>query len=429
MTNAIIFSARTFAVSTTSLLCFLFGTSISLVIPPEISLEDAEQMALDLDPDVQAFLARADAYEHLAASTVELPDAQLRIGLMNYPLEHGDFRTEGMTHAVIGVRQSIPPRGLRPALYDMNEYLAKEQDYKSVNHVLEITHKVRYAWLDAHYHELRWTLIEKSDELFDDLLHLARTLYSTGDGNKSDILEIELEQFKIDDSKIDVSQDLEHAIISLREYIGIKSDFRVSNTLPDWNSVPALSDLRPALAEHPLVVALSARADSFEAQRRAEESELNRKWMVDFSYAYRDGGLLSSESRSDLISATISFSLPIWGKEKYRQKIVRVSKLHNATLLEKQSTLRELETKLAMAHRHWTSLSSRVELYEEQIIPKTEEQVAVTLESYENQANSLSDVVQSHINQIQAELKHLQLKIERLKAWADIDKLVDLENL
>lgn len=395
----------------------------------EITLEEAEQLALDLDPDIQAFLARADAYEHLAASAVDLPDAQVRVGLMNYPLEHGNFRTEGMTHSVVGVRQAIPPRGLRPALYDKNEYLAKEQDYKSVNHALEITHKVRHAWLDAHYHQRRLELIRKSEKLFGDLLHLARTLYSTGDGNQRDILQIELEQFKIEDRILEAEQHRDHAYISLSGYLDRDSFIKVSTTLPNWNAVPTLRVLRPALAEHPRMIALSAQADAMQAQRRVEESGLNRKWMVDLSYAYRDGGLLSGASRSDLISATVSFSLPIWGKEKFHQKIVQVSKLHNATLLDQQSTLRELETKLEIAHTHWTSVDARVSLYEEQIIPKSEEHVAVTLESYENQANDLSEVVQSHISQIDAELKHLKLTIDRLKAWADIDKLVRLENL
>ena len=417
------------AITTKISICVVLGSLSIVAQQTELSLEQAEDLALHNDPNIQAFLERADAFEHLAAASIELPDAQVRLGLMNYPLEHGNFRTEGMTHSVVGIRQSIPPRGLRPALYDKNEYLAKEQDYKSVNHALEITHKVRHAWLDAHYYERMLELIHKSQKLFGDLLHLARTQYSTGDGNKSDILQIELEQFKIEDRILEAEQDRDHAYIALREYIGLDRMLTVSKTLPIWNAVPTLDTLRPALAEHPRMIALSAQADATEAQRRVEESGLNRKWMVDLSYAYRDGGLSSSESRSDLISATVSFDLPIWGKQKYQQKIVQVSKLHSATLLEQQSTLRELEAKLEMAHKHWTTLSARVAVYEDQIIPKAEEQVTVTLESYENQANDLAVVVQSYISQIDAELKYLQLTINRLKAWVDVDKLVSLENL
>ncbi len=421
---------RTIAITTTVFACVQLGSSPSLILlPPELSLEEAEQLALDNDPDIQAFLSRAEAFEHLAASVTELPDVQLRAGLMNYPLEHGNFRTEGMTHSIIGVRQSIPQRGLRPALFDKNEHLAREQDYLSVNHALDIQHEVRHAWLDATFHERRLELILKSKGLFGDLLHLARTLYSTGDGNQSDILQVELEQFKLEDRILEAEQHRDHAYISLREYVGKDRSFNVSATLPSWNSVPSLTDLRPALVEHPKMLALTAQADANAAQIRVEESGLNRKWMIDLSYAYRDGGLISGRSRSDLISASISFNLPIWGQEKYRQKVVQVSKMHSATLHKQASTLRELETKLESALKHWTTLSSRVTLYEEQILPKTEELVTVNLESYENQANNLSDVVQSYINQIDAELKHLELTINRLKAWADIDKLVRLENL
>lgn len=420
---------RTIAITVAVFASSQLGTSPSILLPSELSLEEAEQLALDTDPDIQAFIARAEAFEHLAASVTELPDVQVRAGLMNYPLEHGNYRTEGMTHTVVGVRQTIPPRGLRPALFDKNENLAQEQDYLSLTHALDIQHKVRHAWLDANFHERRLSLILKSKELFGDLLHLARTLYSTGDGNQSDILQVELEQFKLDDRILEAEQARDHAYISLREYVGTDRAFEVSTALPSWNSVPSLTDLRPELVEHPRMLALTAQADATEAQRRVEESGFNRKWMVDLSYAYRDGGLMSGRSRSDLISASISFNIPIWGQQKYRQKVVQVSKMHSAILLKQQSTLRELETKLESALEHWTTLTSRVTLYEEQILPKAEETVTVTLESYENQGNDLTAVVQSYISQIDAELTHLKLTINRLKAWADIDKLVGLENL
>ena len=421
---------RTTAIPIAALVCLLLGTSSTLFAQgAELSLEEAERLALEIDPDIRALVARADAFEHLAASVVELPDVQVRFGLMNYPLEHGNFRTEGMTHSVVGVRQSIPPRGLRSALSDKNELLAKEQDFKSVSRALDVNHGVRHAWLDAYYHERRLELIHKSQKLFGDLVHLARTLYSTGDGSKSDILQVELEQYKIEDSILEAEQDRDNAYAAIREYLGPDRVFSIAKTLPNWTNVPEFKDLRPEIAEHPLITAYSAQLEAREAQRRVEEAGLNRKWMVDLSYAYRDGGLLSSDSRSDLVSATVSFNFPIWGKQKYQQRIIQVSRLRNATQLERLSTARELVAKLETVHQRWTSLTARVAHYEEQIIPKAEEHVTVTLESYENQAKDLSDVVQSHINQIDAELKHLKLSIDRLKAWADIDKLVRLEEI
>ena len=415
----------------TLVLCFLlFGTALSLVeLAPELSLEEAEQLALDRDPDIEAFLARSEGFEHLAASVTELPDLHVRTGLMNYPLEHGNFRTEGMTHLVVGVRQAIPPRGLRPALFDKNEHLAQEQDYRCESHALDITHKVRHAWLDANFHERRLELIHKSQELFGDLLHLARTLYSTGDGNQSDILQIELEQFKIEDRILEAEQERDHAYIALSEYVGEERAVKVSTKMPNWNSVPSFANLRSTLPEHPIMMALIAKADATEAQQRVEESGLNRNWMIDLSYAYRDGGLLSGASRSDLVSASISFNVPIWGQQKYRQKIVQVSRMHSATVLKQQSTLRDLETKLKSAYEHWTTLTSRVTLYEDQILPKAAETVTVTLESYKNQANDLTAVIRSYISQIDAELTHLKLTFNRLKTWADIDQLASLENL
>ena len=89
----------------------LTATAVSLQAENLLSLADAEQIAVERDQEIQRLNQLEARYRELALLYRSLPDPQLRTGLMNFPIEGGGFRYEGMTQLSVGVRQMIPPRG------------------------------------------------------------------------------------------------------------------------------------------------------------------------------------------------------------------------------------------------------------------------------------------------------------------------------
>ena len=74
-----------------------------------LSLKEAEQIALDLDPMTKVFAARAEAYTEQAVAEGQLPDPKLKLGTVNVPVDSFDIEQEPMTQLQVGVVQSIPP--------------------------------------------------------------------------------------------------------------------------------------------------------------------------------------------------------------------------------------------------------------------------------------------------------------------------------
>ncbi len=86
-----------------------------------LSLAEAERLALADEPGRRALEVRAEALGGEALAAEALPAPTLRLGLNNYPIERGDFSTEGMTSAGLTYRQAFPPgdvRQLRRERYD-----------------------------------------------------------------------------------------------------------------------------------------------------------------------------------------------------------------------------------------------------------------------------------------------------------------------
>lgn len=406
-------------------LLLLGSTTIGDEVEP-LSLAEAEQIAIADEPQIMSLHTQADAYEEIAESSMSLPDLQLRSGLLNFPIQHGGFSSEGMTQLSFGVRQNIPPAGQRAALLQKNEHLAQEQREQARDRHLDILLAVRNAWLEAYYRDRAVMLVVDSRELFVDLVDIATSLYSVGERNQNDVVQAEMELSRLDDHLTHAKQLRREAYIRLGQLLGREVSTSVETKLPEWNSIPELEELKNSLKTHPKLEAIDAKKSADVAQRRVEEAGLNPKWAFDVGYSYRDGELLNGEPRADFLSASVSVSLPLWSRESQRRKMSAASLRAESKDQSGISVLRDLHYELAVAHSRWSTLSGRVKLYENQLIQQASENARATLGLYRNEAVGLSEVARSYIDQIDTQLSYERLLVDRLKACAKIDSLVDI---
>ncbi len=390
-----------------------------------LSLAQAEEIALTEEPQVVSFNIQAHAFDEIAESSMSLPDVQIRSGLLNFPLQHGGFQTEGMTQLSFGVRQNIPPKGQRTALFQKNEHLAEEKRELARDRRQDVLLDVRHAWLEAYYQDRAVMLIVDSRGLFVDLVEIATSLYSVGKRNQNDVFQAELELLRLDDHLTHTKQLQREAYLRLGQLLGQEVTIPVTDDLPDWNSVPELNHLKESLRTHPKLAAIDAKKSADGAQRRYEASNLNPKWAIDLGYSFRDGKLPSGESRSDFISASVSVSLPLWSRESLRRKMSAASLRADSKTQSSISVLRDLHYELTTAHTRWNTLSDRVKMYDDQLIQQSSDNAQATLGLYRNEGVGLSEVARSYIDQINTQLAYQRLIVDRLKVYAKIDSLVD----
>ena len=97
--------------------------SAQIVVAQEahpLTLQEAEELALYDEPGQNSYLSRAEGLREKSVVGGQLPDPTMRIGLSNYPIQSGGFTTEGMTQAVLAVRQEVY-REIRTANREVRE--------------------------------------------------------------------------------------------------------------------------------------------------------------------------------------------------------------------------------------------------------------------------------------------------------------------
>lgn len=401
----------------------IFSAAVYAQSAIPLTLVEAEDLALANEPGQVALFARSAALEERSVVVGQLPDPMLRIGLNNFPIDSGGFATEGMTNAMVGVRQTFPPGKTRSIstrqLQSMSAEMAQNADARG----LDVLSAARHSWLESYYWDHAHALVSESRPFFGDLATVTRSLYAVGRKNQQDLLRAELELSRLDDRLIEIERRRASARAALGEWVGNNADRPIASKLPEWNQVPALASLRSNLLQHPAIEAAEAKIDARVAGVDLANQRSRPGWALEAGYSYRDGFLPNGQPRSDFISVNVTVGLPFFRKKSIDSTLSAALHERRAAQESKQQILRRLTSQLDAEYARWQDLTRRMSLYEERILEQTGDQARAALVAYQSDSGDFADVMRGYIDDLNARLEHIRLQVERAQSYATLANL------
>jgi len=388
-----------------------------------LTLAEAEDLALANEPGQAALVARAAALEERAVVAGQLPDPMLRIGLNNFPIDTGGFTTEGMTNAMVGIRQAFPPGRTRSISTRQLRSMSAEMAQNAAARGLDVLAAARNRWLELYYWEHAHALVSESRPFFGDLATVTRSLYAVGRKNQQDLLRAELELSRLDDRLIEIERRRASARAALGEWVGNNADRPIASKLPEWNQVPPLASLRSNLLQHPIIEAADAQIEARVAGVDLARQRSRPDWAVEAGYSYRDGLLPNGQPRSDFISLNVTVGLPFFRKKSIDSTLSAAMHERRAAQESKQQALRRLTSQLGAEYARWQDLTRRMSLYEDQILGQTEDQARAALVAYQSDSGDFADVMRGYIDDLNARIDHIRLQVERAQSYATLTNL------
>ncbi len=388
-----------------------------------LTLAEAEDLALAAEPGQQAMIAKAAALEARAVVAGQLPDPRLRVGLNNFPIESGGFRTEGMTHAAIGLQQAFPAGKTRSISVRQFDLLAAEMNENAEARSRNVLTAARSAWLDLYYWEKAHDLVSESRPIFDDLATVTRSLYSVGRKSQQDVLRAELELSRLQDRLIDIERQRSGAQAALGEWIGHDAARPVALKLPGWDQVPSLESLQDMLPEHPSLRAADAQIKARSAGVDLANERSKPGWAVDLGYSYREGLLSTGEPRSDFISLGVTVDLPFFRKKSVDSTLSAALQERSAAMSAREQSARALRSQLAAEHARWRDLTRRLSLYETRILDQAKDHAEASLLAYQSDRGDFADVMRASVDYLDTRIEHIRLQVERAQSYAVLANL------
>ena len=406
--------------------CVLVASNVEAQHRVPLTLAEAEDLALAAEPGQQAMQAKAAALDARAVLAGELPDPMLRVGLNNFPIESGGFRTEGMTNAAIGLRQVFPAGQTRSFSARQFDFLAAEMNENAEARSRNVLTAVRNSWLDFYYWDRAHKLVAESRPFFDDLALVTRSLYSVGRKSQQDVLRAELELSRLQDRLIDIERQRARAQAALGEWIGSDATRPLALKLPSWDRLPPLESLQRSLTEHPALRAADAQIEARSAGVDLAHERSKPGWALELGYSYREGFLPNGVPRSDFVSLGVSVDLPFFRKKSVDSTLSAALNERSAAISNREQTSRGLQGQLLAEHARWRNLTRRVSLYDARILDQATDNAEASMLAYQSDRGDFADVMRAYIDDLNTRIEHIRLQVERAQSYAVLANLGDL---
>lgn len=395
---------------------FSFG-----VIANELTLVEAERLALDADFVIKQYNTRANSLNEIAIAEEQLPDPKAKFGVMNIPVDRFSRTQEPMTQLQFGVQQAFPRGDTLHFKRLRTEDMADIDRAKALEQEKKVLRSLRNSYLNLFLNVKTELILEQNRTLFTQLLDITQRQYAVGRDNQHDVLRAQLELALIDDRIAEIVGAKEIARAELTKWIGYESAQRPQpDSFPELSSFISEKEIISNLNFHPMIQMEDAVINAKEKNIKIAEEQYKPGWMLDLTYGRRSGNNLDGSSRDDFASAMVMVDLPLF-TDKRQDKRLSASKLeHQASQFARTDRLLELKRQVETEHANWIRLGKRLELYETRALVDAEQNSESTLKAYQNDLTDLTTLMRARLTELNTQLDMLKIRVDRAKSQANL---------
>jgi len=406
-------------------LCSLLMLPVSSWAIESLSFNETRQLAVEQQPSVQAYQSAASAAREQAQTAAQLPNPQLKFGIINMPITGSDslrLNRDDMTMSTIGLMQNMVRPVKRIAASAQLQAQAEVMTANSQNMTRLIQRDAALAWLDVFAAE---KTVAMRQQLIDELhaeRQVAATQLASGAVTATELLQQDAQLAMSHDQQLMAQRDARKARATLSRWLGDAATRPLAEDLPELSHTLA-ADEQKAVTQHPLVMAAeqSVAANRHEAELAAAEDLPDWSWEV--MVGQRQG------SRADMVSLQFTVGLP-WQKQ-LRQRHQQAAALANTQQAEflAEDQQRALRSEWADAQADYTTAEAREQEYIQRLIPATTAALTTAQAAYQVGKTPLSSVWQARRAVLAVELEHWLIRIDRLRALVRLQYIVGNEGV
>ncbi len=384
-----------------------------------LTLEAAQQRAVDASRKLVAKDHAAAASREMAVSARHLPDPVLSVGIDSLPLSGPDrysLTGDFMTQRRIGLMQELTrgeKRRLRAERFEREA--ARSVEEKQVG-AAEVQRDTAIAWFERYYTEAMANLVAEQVNEAQRLIVSAEAAYRGGRGSQSDVLAARAALAAAQDRADDLQRRVDSARLMLARWTGA-ADTALAGK-PDIDTVPLDSALIDTiLAQHPQNRALMREQEVAVTEASLARAERRADWSVEVAYQKRGAAY------SDMVSVAVS--VPLQWNRRSRQDRELASKLATVEEVkaEREEALRADIAQARVMMNEWGVNRARSRRYADETIPLAQARIEASLIAYRGGKASLSDVLAARRDGIDVRLQALQLEADTARLWAQLQYL------
>jgi len=394
----------------------------------ELSLAEAEAIALQADPMLNLIDANAQALDEAAIADGQLPDPKLKFSLFNFPTDTFSRTQEPITQLRFGLQQTVPRGDTLEFKSKRTSSKASSVRAKNDDEELKLRRDVRKYWFETWYWVKAEQIVRKDIELFKQLVDITESQYAAGKQNQQDVLRAELEMGLLDDRLTHIQQQQEAARAELSKWLGRDAERHLPRELPELPILPTRTEIESALSRHPALRIFQAKIDMNRHSVSIAREAYKPAWTLGVDYGARGGNNPDGSERADFLAATVVLDLPIFTDKRQDRRLAAAQRRASAAQLELDDKYNAMQSMLSRDHVTWTRLSQRLDRYRNTLVEQARSNSEASLLAYQNDATDFATLMRAKIIELNTHLKALRIHTNYAKAHAHLLYLVGEES-
>ncbi|HEY5636441.1 MAG TPA: TolC family protein [Burkholderiales bacterium] len=405
-----------------TLACAALLAGAPCALAQTLSLEDVLRASEEESPRLAARRHAVSAAGEMVGRAGELPDAKLRFGLENLPVNRANrfrFDQDFMTMRAIGVMQEFPNAAKREA---RNLRAERARDLETSGLAAErvaVRRETALAWLEVHYAERALEVLEHLAGSFKLQIEAVASGVAAGRQNAADSFALRQAEERAFDRVLEQRRQVARARIALATWIGAAAQ-RPLGAAPDTARLPApREDLLARLAAEPMLRVFGEREDLARAEVALARTTKESDWSLEVGYAQR------SPSFSNMLTVMVTLDLP-WQSERRQDRDVAAQlALAERARAEREDARRTREAEVRGWLADFDAAAARLARVESLQQPLARERAEAALAAYRGGRGELAPVLEAARNQTETELALVGAQTARARAWARLAHLYD----
>lgn len=385
----------------------------------ELGLNEAATLAVTAQPLIGSLDAQARASRESAVAASQLPDPQLKGGLVDFPIDTGDaysFTRDSSTSFQAGVTQEFPraeKRRLRGELLgrDATRFDAERQLTER-----SIRRDAALNWLEIWHYQQTLRLTQASLKEAEVQMQLVEIALRTSTATQAEYLSARQEVNRLKDAVSAAEQGAMHARNTLSRWIGDASLRPLPDRPLNIPDLPSLDAVLTQTAQHPTLSTFKAKAASAQTGIELAQVSYSPDWRVELSYANRP-------SYSDFVTLQVGIDLPLFTGNRQDRHLAAALAEKDSAESKVEDQRRQLVAEAKLNYHDFNRLQKRLREYDATLSPQSEARTEAALISWRSARGALRDVIDSRRAALEVQMARLDLQFDLTRHFIQLTYL------